>query len=73
MRKLVLSIAVAAAAMGAGALPAAAEAPFVKELPDAACNQGTMNAHQSVPRGVPGHPHIPHMMGFCMTMPGVHP
>lgn len=73
MRRFILSLVVAGALGTIGAAPAAAEAPFVQELPDAACNQGTMNAHQSIPRGTPGHPHVPHHMGFCMTMPGVHP
>ncbi len=74
MRRLISSFVVIGALTAVGAPPAAADAPFVKELPAAACNQGTMNAHASVPRGTPGHPHIPHaMMGFCMTMPGAHP
>ena len=74
MRRVAVSFAVFAGSFALAASPAAAKAPLVKELPPAACNQGTQNAHRHIPRGVPGHPHVPHfMMGFCMTMPGSHP
>lgn len=73
MREVAVSFALVGASLGIGALPAAAEGPFVRELPAAACNQGTSNAHAHIPLGTPGHPHVPHFMGFCMTMPGVHP
>jgi hypothetical protein len=64
MRKLVLSIAGSAALVFAMVVPVLA-APPAMELPAAACNQGTMNAHESVPEttgtGVmtPGHVAIP--------------
>ncbi len=73
MRKVAVSLVVLGGSLAIATLPAAAEAPFVQELPEAACNQGTQNAHMNIPRGTPGHPHVPHFMGFCMTMPGVHP
>lgn len=65
MRKLVLSVVIASGLSMIGAAPAGAAGPRVKELPPAACNQGTENAHHSVPAGRPGHPHIPHFMGFA--------
>ena len=68
MRKLIASLAVVGALAGVGAAPATAV-----PLPDAACNQGTMRAHEAMPEGAAGHPHVPHrMMGMCMTMSG-HP
>ncbi len=73
MRKVAVSLVVLGGSVGIAALPAAAEAPAVRSLPTAACNQGTHNAHMSIPLGTPGHPHVPHNMGFCMTMPGAHP
>lgn len=69
MRRLLLSLALAGGLAAAGAAPATAEAPPVVELPDAACNEGTMTAHGSIPDGVAGHPHVPHDMNGCMTMP----
>ena len=70
MRRIVLSLAFLGALSGAGAAPAAADPPSVRPLPDAACNQGTANAHQSAPPHSMGHAHIPHSMGGeCMTMP----
>lgn len=74
MRRLFLSLALASglAVAGAGVMPATAEAPPVVELPDAACNEGTMTAHGAIPDGVAGHPHVPHSMGRCMTMPAGH-
>ncbi len=80
MRKLFVSFVAAGALMAIGAAPAAADPPFIQEVNPAACNQGTHNAHQSIPPGTPGHPHVPHMMRpgpgqppQCMTMPGVNP
>jgi hypothetical protein len=73
MRRLAFSLLVFAGGMAFATLPAAADGPFVRELPVAACNEGTHNAHMNIPAGTPGHPHVPHLMGFCMTMPGIHP
>jgi hypothetical protein len=73
MRKVAVSLVVLGGSVGIAALPAAAEPPAVRALPAAACNQGTHNAHARIPLNAPGHPHVPHEMGFCMTMPGVHP
>jgi hypothetical protein len=73
MRRLILSFALEGAASGVGVAPAAAAM-----LPEAACNQGTMNAHQRAPHHSSGHQHIPMMMDMdgsggmdpmCMTMP----
>ena len=73
MRRVAVSFSVFVGSLALAASPSAADAPLVQELPPAACNQGTHNAHGNIPRGVPGHPHVPHSMGFCMTMPGTHP
>ena len=77
MRRMILPVIVAALFGLTAAVPAAADGPFVQPIPDAACdNAGTHQAHQSIPAGTPGHPHVPHRMGpamACMTMPGVHP
>jgi hypothetical protein len=65
MRKLLLSLTVGAALV-AGA-PASADVSTTQHLPSAACNQGTMNAHESVPEmtgsgeTVPAHEAIPGM------------
>jgi hypothetical protein len=68
MRKLVLSMAGSAALVFVMVVPVLA-APPAMELPTAACNQGTRNAHESVPEttgtGVttPGHIAIPEAEG----------
>ena len=65
MRKPAVATCVAAL-MAVGAAPAAAD---VEALPSAACNDGTRNAHGSVPhtnpaQGVnPGHRHLPRAPG----------
>lgn len=65
MRRLILSLVVIGVVSGAGVRPASAVM-----LPDAACNQGTMTAHQKAPDQSQGHMRIPHRMnGMCMTMP----
>lgn len=64
MRKLLTSLAVSSALAIPLAVPAMAAPPF-KLLPAASCNQGTMNAHESVPETTgtgtttPGHMAIP--------------
>ena len=68
MRKVLASFAIVGGLIGAGAAPVAATQPAMIELPGAACNQGTRNAHGHV--AGPAHPHVPHSMrGICMTMP----
>ena len=49
MRKALLTIALAGAFAGAGALQASADVSHTQNLPAAACNDGTMNAHESIP------------------------
>lgn len=71
IRRLILSFVVASLLAAIGAAPAAAEQPFTQTVSPAACNQGTQNAHGNV--AGPAHPHVPHPMPTCMTMPGVHP
>ena len=68
MRKLLFSMITSGALVLLMAVPAFA-APRPMDLPAAACNQGTMHAHESVPetngRGVmtPGHVAIPEAEG----------
>ncbi len=69
MRKFILSLAVVGGVSVLGVGPASA-GPM---RPDAACNQGTMNAHDRAPEHASGHQHIPHMMDMgmgpmCMSM-----
>ena len=79
MRKLLASAVVTASFALVAAAPASAEPPFVKPLPDAACNQGTAQAQEAQQNaGRRFNPHVPHAMQppgapapFCMTMPGV--
>ena len=72
MRKLLLLAVVTASFALVGVAPVSANPPMVKPLPDAACNQGTMRAQQAQQaQGRRFNPHVPHYMGFCMTMPGV--
>ena len=73
MRRLVVSLVVAGGLTVAAAAPAGAQPPTVVFLPEQACNQGTARAHQAAPAHSRGHPHIPHRMGRCMTMPAGHP
>ena len=57
---------IVAAVLAIGAAPAAAD---IGALPDAACNDGTRNAHMSVPHenpalgANPGHRHLPRAPG----------
>lgn len=63
MRKLLLSLTLGAALIAAA--PASADVSTTQHLPSASCNQGTMNAHESVPemtgsgKTVPAHEAIP--------------
>ena len=65
MRRTLLTLALAGAFAGATALPTSADVSPTQTLPTAACNQGTMNAHESVPEmtgngaPVPAHEAIP--------------
>ncbi len=49
MRKAMLTLALAGSLAGVAAIPASANVSTTQTLPAAACNQGTMNAHESVP------------------------
>lgn len=50
MRKRLIALAIAATTVGAlSATPAAADVSTTQHLPAAACNQGTMNAHERIP------------------------
>jgi hypothetical protein len=65
MRRVVLSLLLAAGMAIAPAVPALADVSMTQPLPAAACNQGTMNAHERIPEmtgtGVttPGHSAVP--------------
>jgi hypothetical protein len=48
MRRAVLSL-VLAAGIAVPAVPAFADVSTTQQLPAAACNQGTMNAHERIP------------------------
>ena len=49
MRRLALALTIAGTLAGAAASPVAADVSPTQALPAAACNEGTMNAHESVP------------------------
>ena len=50
MRKRLIALAIVATTVGAlSATPAAADVSPTQHLPAAACNQGTMNAHERIP------------------------
>lgn len=49
MRRVVLSLLLAAGMSVAPAVPALADVSTTQQLPAAACNQGTMNAHERIP------------------------
>jgi hypothetical protein len=49
MRRLVLTLTLAGVLAAAAAAPVAARVSTTQALPAAACNQGTMNAHERVP------------------------
>jgi hypothetical protein len=67
MRRVVLSLLLAAGMSVAPAVPALADVSTTQQLPAAACNQGTMNAHERIPEttgtGVttPAHGAVPGM------------
>lgn len=48
MRRLALTLTLAGILAGAAAAPVAADVSTTQTLPAAACNAGTMNAHESV-------------------------
>jgi hypothetical protein len=64
MRKLLVTAAVAGS-LAAFVAPAPADVSHTQNLPVAACNQGTMNAHESIPETTgtgattPGHEAVP--------------
>jgi hypothetical protein len=64
MRRLIV-LAFAAAAIAAAPASAAADVSTTQHLPAAACNSGTMNAHESIPettgsgKETPGHMAVP--------------
>jgi hypothetical protein len=49
MQRFALTLTLAGVIAGAAAAPVAADVSTTQALPAAACNQGTMNAHMSVP------------------------
>jgi hypothetical protein len=65
MRRIALTLTLAGVLAGGAAAPVAADVSTTQALPAAACNQGTMNAHENVPEttgtGVttPAHAAIP--------------
>jgi hypothetical protein len=65
MRKALVSLTLAGSLLGLLAGPALADVSTTRPLPAAACNQGTMNAHENVPettgsgKTTPGHAAIP--------------
>jgi hypothetical protein len=65
MRKALVSLTLAGSLFGLLAGPALADVSTTQQLPAAACNQGTMNAHENVPettgsgKTTPGHAAIP--------------
>ncbi len=65
MRRAILSLVLAVAIVGSAALPALGDVSTTQHLPAAACNQGTMNAHESIPettgngKTTPGHFAVP--------------
>jgi len=65
MRKTLTTITLALSLGALGAPPALADVSTTQQLPTAACNQGTMNAHESIPETTgtgaptPGHGAVP--------------
>ena len=65
MRKTLATITLALAAGTFGAAPALGDISTTQQLPAAACNQGTMNAHNHIPettgngKTTPGHMAVP--------------
>ena len=65
MRKILASITAALLLGALAATPALADVSTTQPLPSAACNQGTMNAHSSIPETTgtgattPGHGSVP--------------
>jgi hypothetical protein len=65
VRRLALTLTLAGVLAGAAAAPAAADVSTTQTLPAAACNEGTMDAHESVPEATgtgvttPAHEAIP--------------
>jgi hypothetical protein len=65
VRRTVVSLLLAAAIVASPALPALGDVSTTQHLPAAACNQGTMNAHERIPESTgsgkttPGHFAVP--------------
>ena len=65
MRRVAVSLVLAAGMAVAPAVPALADVSTTQQLPAAACNQGTMNAHERIPEATgtgvttPGHGAVP--------------
>ena len=65
MRKRLIALALSAVVIGLPAAPAMADVSHTQHLPAAACNQGTMNAHDNIPATTgtgtttPGHDAVP--------------
>jgi hypothetical protein len=60
MRRVILSLLFMGAIVASPAVPALGSVSTTQHLPAAACNQGTMNAHE----------HIPEATGSGKTTPG---
>jgi hypothetical protein len=75
MRKAFATLALALPLGAVAATPAVAEVSTTQHLPGAACNQGTMNAHDNIPATTgtgattPGHMAVP---GTANVMPCGH-
>lgn len=63
MRKLLLVVTIAGAMLTMPAAPALAGISTTQHLPSAACNQGTMHAHEMIPP-VPGNGMNPNLSRF---------
>ena len=65
MRKILATIAAGLSLGTLAATPAVADVSTTQQLPTAACNQGTMNAHDNIPETTgtgtttPGHMAVP--------------
>jgi hypothetical protein len=65
MKKLILALALTGSLAGMTASPATSSVSTTQQLPAAACNQGTMKAHENVPEmtgggtPTPAHEDIP--------------
>ena len=65
MKRLIVALALSGGLAGVAGTPALSDVSTMQYLPAAACNQGTMNAHENVPettgsgKTTPAHEAIP--------------